>query len=268
MCLCVVTLPALLASLGFAAADCTFRTSRDELGVALTAAEAAYVTLDVAEFQRATTDVDFVVPCLDALVSTDLAASLHRIRGLGRFADGDPDGALVALRAARVLQPDYVFPEEVLPPGFELRTLYEELDPTPGEGRKLPKPRGGSLVFDGRDGRFRPDDTDALYQRTDRGGTVVETRVLAPSDPTPSYPGVRKRQTAFLASAGVTAVGAGVLYGLAWSSRGTLDDLDASWTEDDLLAVQRRTNSLFGASIAVGALAVGQGVLGLAWSEP
>ena len=252
-----------------ASADCTFRTSAAELATALQAAEGAYATLDLGEFQRAMTDVDLVVPCLEEPVTPSLAAGLHRVRGLGRYAEGDEDAAAAALATARVLDPAHSYSEDVLPKGFELRELYESL-PTDAEpaGVKLPRPRDGTLVVDGAEERVRPPDRSILFQRTGEDGLVVETRYLTPSDPVPWYPGARKRQTALLAGSAATAVAAGVLYGLAWSSRGALQDVDPSWTDADLTAIQARTNGLLFASIGVGAVAAGGAGAALLWSGP
>lgn len=246
-----------------ARADCTFSASAEDLAIAVQAAEEAYTTLDEELFQRATIEVDFVVPCLDTPVSPELAIQLHRLRGLGSFAAGDTDSATDALEAARALAPDYVFPEEILPIGFELRDRYEAMPTEPGEARRMPRPRHGALWLDGDPARMRPTDHATLFQQVDDAGQVVQTRYLSPDDPLPHYPGVQKRRTSWLVASGLAALASGTLYGLSWSSRSGLQQVDASWTEAQLTQLQRRTNGLFWLSAASGGLAVGGTVFAL-----
>ncbi len=243
-------IPSLYALGAAAFAACGMRTSTADLDTALAAAEKAYAELDTAEFARASIEVDFVVPCLAEAATPALAARLHRMRGLGSFADSDSDAALAAFRAARRLEPGYVFPEALLPPGFEVREIYEGLPTDPGPSERLPRPRRGEILIDGSDDRQRPTDRMVLFQHLDGGPPT--TRYLAPSDPVPWYPGVRKRQTAWIGVAAGTAAAAATCYGLSWASRGALERADASWTDPQLVEVQTRTNALFFASIALG----------------
>ncbi len=122
-----------------AQAACTFDASAEQLTTNIDAAEKAYVSLDVPEFQRAMTEVDYLLPCLTDPVAPDLAAELHRIRAIGQYVDGHKSVAVLAsLRAAKGLEPDCVFPTEVLPEGFELRDQYEATPTTLAETHRLP----------------------------------------------------------------------------------------------------------------------------------
>jgi len=239
-------------------AACTFDARPERLDRSLLAAETAYVALDVDAFQTAMTEVDFMVPCMVEPVSADVAVRLHRVRGLGRFIDSDPQGARLSLQAARYLAPDYVFPEEVMPKGFELRDVYEAL---PGEAvatQRLPRARGGEVFVDGVQVRERPADASALVQVFVAGDDPVST-YLGPTDPLPYYPGVDRTRTALLASAATTSLGAAALYGGAWAAHGRLD---RATNEDELQARQAQTNALVGAA---GAAAVASAVqVGLA----
>ncbi len=243
-------------------AACTFDATPERLRAALEEAEQAYVSLDVSEFQRAMTEVDFMVPCLVQPVDPEVAVRLHRIRGLGQFIDGDAQGATTSLLAARRLAPDYVFPESVLPKGFELRDLYEGLTPDPDAVVRMPRPSGGTLVVDGHHTRERPTESASLVQVFVEGEAHLSS-YLPPEAPLPEYPGVHKARNALLWSAAATSVGSAVLYGSAWSARSRLDE---ATNNDELLARQANTNLLVGGSSA---LAVGAAVqIGLAlWSE-
>ncbi len=244
-----------------AAADCTFQTLPDELSEAIGAAEEAYSTLDEERFRRATTEVDFVLPCLSDPVDSVLATRLHRLRGLGYFAAGDLQAATEALQSARVLDPDYVFPESILPVGFELRDRYEALPGTEGTLRRMPRPRRGALWLDGSESGQRPLDRAALFQQLDPAGQVLQTHYLSPTDPLPSYPGIHKRQTNWLIASAGTAALASTLYGLSWVSRAQLNTVDASWDADQLDRVQRRTNTLFWLSAVSGVVGLSEVVV-------
>lgn len=198
-----------------ARAGCTFHATPERLDAALATAERAYASLDVPAFERSMTEVDFVVPCLDAPVSPEVAARLHRMRGLGRFAAGDVPGADRSLQAARRLEPAYVFAEEMLPRGFELRDRYEALSTEPLPTQRLPRPsRDARPWIDGTPSRQRPVDTPTVWQ-LERGGALVETRYLEPSEPTPWYPGANRSQLPWIAGAGATGAAAAVAFGVA-----------------------------------------------------
>jgi hypothetical protein len=259
--------PLLLATISAAHADCTFRASPERLAEALDAAERAYVSLDVPEFERAMTEVDFVVPCLETPAPPATVARLHRMRGLGRFAAGDREGAAASLQAARRLEPDYVFSDEVLPKGFELRDLYEQLPADPPTVERLPRPGRDTVTWlDGTASTARPVDVPTLWQLVQDGSTR-ETRYLEPGETTPWYPGANKDQLPWLVGAGATAVGAGVAYGAAASLErqvtrpGTgplrFSDLDA------LDAHQATTNALVLTSAGLASAAAAELVVGL-----
>lgn len=246
-------------------AECTFRAGGADVSRALDAAERAYVTLDLELFEKATTEVDFVVPCLEAMLDVATAARLHRLRALGRFADGDRDGALLELTAAKVLEPTYVFPLDVLPEGFELRLLYEGVDPAAGgEVVRLPRPRAGSLVLDGSATRSRPVDRPVVFQRLE-GGEVVQTQMLAASDPVPWYPGLSQRRTILAVSSLATAA---VATGFYVAAVQTDARLDAAANEEDLRARARTADLLGGVGLGLYAVAGAGGVAAVVVGRP
>ncbi|MEQ1565662.1 MAG: hypothetical protein ABMA64_08495 [Myxococcota bacterium] len=239
-------------------ADCAFRADTSDLARVLSAAEAAYVTLDPSEFERAMTELDYVVPCLDEPVSPADAAHLHRLRGIGRFVEGDAEGALAALAAARTLEPAYVFPAEVFPPEYELRRLYEALPAEAGETARLPRARGGQLLLDGVVSQRRPVERPVVFQWVDEQGAVRGTSYLGPDLPVPSYPGVRRQRTALLLTGALTAGLAAASYGVAWSAAGSLVPPEPGWDDADLRSVQRRANTFTGVSLGLSIAAAGQ----------
>ena len=245
---------------GSASAACTFRVEATRLDVALDDAMAAYASLDVGAFRKAMAEVDYMVPCLSEPAPPEVAASLHRVRGIGQFVDGRPDDVLSSMRAARVLAPDYRFEPEVLPLGFELRTQYEAIDSAPGATWRLARPKGGTLWMDGSPSQERPRDRAVLLQVVEEDGTVQQSRYLAPADPTPTYGGVNGRRFLVWSTATATAVGAGALYGAAWATRGGLPDAGSN---DELAALKSRTNGLAAGASALAVGAVVQGVWAL-----
>jgi hypothetical protein len=247
-------------------AACTFRATPERLREALDSAEAAYVSLDVAEFERAMTEVDFVVPCLEATVDPAIAARLHRMRGLGRFAAGDQEGARESLLAARRIEPTYVFTTDVLPPGFELRQVYEQLPVEAGETQRLPRPaRDASAWFDGVEARERPVDVPVLWQL--RTGDGVQTRYLEPAEAMPWYPGANRDQLPWLVGSAATGVAAGTLLGLARYNHqlvtNPVDGTERFGDEAALEAQQQRTNVLAAVGVGLGTAAVGELVVAL-----
>ncbi|MBX2798636.1 MAG: hypothetical protein KTR31_13225 [Myxococcales bacterium] len=247
----------LLLSSQAAQAACTFEATVEGLDAALANAEQAYVSLDLSAFQNASTEADFLVPCLAEPVQIGTAARLHRLRGLGYFADGDRDAMRASLWTARHLQPQYVFPESMLPVGFELRDLYEDLAADAGETKRLSRPREGALFFDGQPTRERPLSRAALFQRADGSGAVVHTTYLAPGDEVPWYPGIRTRRTRWLLGSAGVGLAAGVLYGFAWQSFTRINQRDPGWTDADLQRLRTQNNVLFWSSTALAVTSVG-----------
>ena len=220
-------------------AACTFNASLDLLESNIQAAQTAYVGLDVGEFQRAMTEVDYLLPCLTEPVSPQLAAELHRIRAIGQYVDGKREAVAASLSAARSLEPDYSFSTDVLPEGFELRLMYEATVPST-EGSRLPRPgRDTTLYIDGSAARLRPDRA-ALLQIAGASG-VSDSHYLLPAEPLPDYPGVDRRRNTLLTSALITGAASLTLYGGAWISDQSLkgvansEELDRTATRTNLL---------------------------------
>ena len=238
-----------------ALADCTFETTPADIERMLSDAESAYSSLEEQTFARATTELDFFLPCVEAPLTQAIAARLHRVRGLGRHVAGDVDGAHLSLARGRALEPAYTFPEAMMPEGFELRTWYEQLQPGPPQTRTLPKLRHGSLWIDGVQTRELPVEREipVIWQQIDEQGSAVVTRYLEPMAPLPDYPGVRRAERTWLAAAALTSSAAAGLYSLAWISRSRLARAD---DPAQLRPIQVETNALGAASVALTAASV------------
>lgn len=284
--------PALLVSLllalaGPARAACDAPADTTAITSAISDAEATFADLDIAAFKEATDRIRAVIPCLQDPVTRRVAAEVHRFLGIRAFGDRDP-AAPTYFAAARSIEPDYVFPPELIPEGNPLHQVYRSIDLTTGRSVPVSEPAGGYLQFDGRSGAERPAAWPTLFQRFDSSGAVVDTRYLHPGDPLPDYPVKRVRivvvdpgpepvepivpvrpppspaRTPLLVGALSAAAATGVMYGMAGVAKGTFND--PSTPDADLDALRRRANTLSVASAVTGTVGLGLGVgVALTW---
>lgn len=172
------------------AADCLAPAGLDELDVALEHAELGYADLDSAAFQQGLDEVALIVPCLDALVSLELAARLHRLSGLSAYGQGEQEEALGAFAAARAADPAYRFPYDLVPPGHALHGLFETAMLADADAEPMPEPLGVALYLDGVPASGRQPDRPTIFQVVD-DGAVVTSAWLAMGRELPEYPQLR-----------------------------------------------------------------------------
>lgn len=270
----------LLATAGFAA-DCAEPASSTDLTSSIADAQATIARLDIDAFKAATDKLDALLPCLDDPVTRNVAAEVHRFKGIRAFADRDADAATVMFRAGRVLEPGYVMPDDLIPQGNPIRTAYEEVAYGDPEFDLLPTPAGGGYVqLDGRTTNQRPRTWATLYQRFDGQGALVETAYLMPSTPVPEYPiqvgevvvaipyedevFEDKKPVALLGAAVAAGLTTGILYGMAGLEHGRFNNPN---TPDELLnPAADRANALVIASAITGTATLGLGVgVALRW---
>jgi hypothetical protein len=235
-------------------AACLSASAVAELEERLASAEKAYIDLDAAGFGRALDDARLLLPCLGDVASPAIAAHYHRLEGVRLYAAGQQDQALAAMRAARVLDPGYRFPDELLPPDHALRQAFEALDPSEGRTDRPPQPRDGELAFDGTRTPRRPLDRATLVQLVDPAGSVSQTAWLAPGAPLPAYRArPRTRDRLLLASSALLAASAG-FYGWAWTTHAPF--ADPSVTDlaelETLQAESRGLTAASGATLGLG----------------
>ena len=252
-------------------------------------AQAAFGATKVPEFQAAALELDALVPCLMEPVDPELAALVHRMKGLSAFIGRDQDRAREAFAAARVLQPDYSWPESLIPWGHPLLGLYEALPITGTAFETVPTPASGWVYMDGRPSEPRPLEWPTILQVSDAEGAIQLSSYLWPGEPVPDYgiepvvelslepPPSSVEQPAIpvavaatsttvrtgprpwmLATAGGAAVASGVLYALAARSGDQYWDTATPYA--DLDAARGRTNGLVLASAGVAGVALGTGV--------
>jgi hypothetical protein len=271
--------------------SCPGLTLGSSLRTAAEQAQAAFGATKVPEFQVAIAEIDALVPCLMEPVDPELAALVHRMRGLGAFIERDQDRARQAFASARALQPDYSWPEDLIPWGHPLLGLYQALPTDEAAFETVPPPASGWVYMDGRPSEPRPLEWPTIMQVSDAEGAVQLSSYLWPGDPLPEYsielapsqllavpeptPGdesalpatvaatsttVRTGPRAgLLAAAGGAAVASGVLYALAARSHDQYWDPATPYA--DLDGARGRTNGLVLASAGAAGLALGSGVV-------
>ena len=232
------------------------RPPLDALEAQLEAAEHAYAALDVVVFTNSLDEAALLLPCVNQPMTPAVAAHFHRMEGLRLFGAGDEDAALDALRAARVLDPRYRFPEDVLPSDHALRKQYDALGVADTSTWRPPRPTHGTLAFDGLPSRLRATDRATVFQELDESGLPATTEYLYPGQPTPHYAAVPRTRNRLLAGSVGAALIAGTFYTLAWTSRAAFDDPDnTGMTLDGLESLRTQTQVFSG--LSVGFLVVG-----------
>lgn len=245
----------LAAALARAADGCPLPRRAEELDAALAVVEGAWGE-DEAAFLDAVGRARGVLACVAEPVPPAVAARMHRAEGLAAFLGRDAEASARAFAAARALDPEYRFPETMVPPNNPLETTFGLL-PAGAATARVPAPAGGrTLWFDGTATRARPEDRPTVFQVQDADGAVRTSAWLPTDAPLPYRARGEGLRLPLLIGAGVAAAGAGALYALAADAHG---DYEGSASPDDADANRARVNVLVGASAGAGAVAVGVG---------
>ncbi len=270
--------------------SCPELTLGNDLQAAASQAELAFEATKVDEFLGATDDLVRLVPCMLEPVEPAMAAHVHRMMGLRSFVQRNQDQARQAFAASRVLEPEFTWPEELIPWGHPLLAIYAALDTEAAAFETPPAPEAGWVYMDGRPSEPRPLEWPTIMQVSDGEGAIQLSSYLWPSQPLPDYgttstvsvvaPAAAGDSTSAsdipitgaatattvrngprgwaIATAGGAAVASGVLYALA--ARSGQDYQDPATPYADLEATRRRTNGLVLASAGAAGVAVGTGV--------
>lgn len=153
----------------------------------LVAAETAYASLDEDGFFAALSRAEQRLGCLNSVASPGLSAHLHRLEGLAAFARRDPEAARLDFAAARRADGDYAFPTTLIPPGHELRKLYESYDLSQVTTVRVAAPATGTIYFDGVASTIRPTNVPTVAQVVAPSGTPLQSAWLAPGAPMVAY---------------------------------------------------------------------------------
>lgn len=160
------------------ASTCPAATDVSSLSALLDAAEKAYWTdLEPGVFAEKFKAAEAVLECLGSVVEPRLAARVHRVEGLNAWLASDADATSRSFTAARYLDYEYQFPQE-LPPTAPERALFARIAPEPPPTQALVAPKDGSYSFDGTWTNARPLGRPTIYQRIKTDKSVVETLYL------------------------------------------------------------------------------------------
>lgn len=223
----------------------------------LETAERSYGELDTDGFFMASDQARLLIPCVSAVLPTRLAARYHRVEGLRRFTANDQRGSEWALSGAAGLEPDYVFPTELLPANHRLRETYLNGLQVPTRFERLRPPADGDMVFDGVHGPARPVDRATIYQRTSGDGAVSGTWYLMPDNQLPPYAGVPRARNRLFAGAAASGGAAGLTALLGDSARRRFDDRGQDHTLDELKSLRTQTQVYGGLTGVFSTAAVG-----------
>ena len=257
------------------AGECIIPAYSTDLLDAVDDAEDTFRSLDIAAFLEATGRLEALLPCLADPVPRQVAAQVHRYLGIRAYGERNLQDAEVRLMAGRALEPEYTFPDALMPQGHPVREFYAALEVDESLYAFAPPPASGYLQFDGQTSNQRPTDWATVVQRFDGTGKIVETVYLLPGQPLPTYPvqvGAYPAvfplpepepdpggpPTSLLVATGVTALSTGILYGLAGHAHGQFQDPDTPDARLDGLA--GRANALSVASAITGTATLGFGV--------
>ncbi|MEQ1507808.1 MAG: hypothetical protein ABMB14_36605 [Myxococcota bacterium] len=261
--------------------DCADPVPLDRWVAELDRAEAGFASVDAAGFADRLDEASIDLGCVASAVSPPLAARYHALIGLRQYVDGRLDDTRASFAAVRAADPGFALSTAIVPDGHEVHGLLAGAAPST-TGSPIPSPRDGEVVLDGRIATERPLDRPAILQWIDDDGAVELTRYLLPADPLPAYPIAaiasevppaeasapgpsrdrrdRRHRAWVLGVSGLAAAGSGALYGLAAHDAARFGGpLPEDWGRAELVGLQRRTNGLVVASVALGGVAVGAG---------
>jgi hypothetical protein len=259
----------LLALAGVAVAACPSTSA--VLNATLEHAESAFVELDASRLRSDAGDVTREALCLSDRPGRGTIARLHRVVGLAAFIDQDDERARSAFAAAKLIEPEYRFPAELVPDGTPAAELYASASATPAATAPIPAPRDGRVEIDGEPASARATDRPALALIVGADGAVVASAYVWPADPLPSYevaqpqlaqrpaPGARRGPNRpLLAVAGASLLAAGAVYGANLAVHAGYDDLDPYSPEGQRL--RTKNNALVITDAALGVVVIGAGV--------
>lgn len=251
----------LVALAAAATADCSAPRSLAELGASNAFAERAWGE-DAAVFDEAAAALEPTLACVIEVIPPTEAARVHRIRGLLAFRKRDLEGATAAFAAARELDPEYRFPDALVPEGNPVETLYRNAR-TAQELQRFDAPkRGWTLRLNGAEATTRNDATPVVVQVVDPVGRVQTGAWIAEHAVLPPYPTWREglRTPLVVAGASAVAVGAGLwAFGAA-----TRPDPASLASADEGEAAEARQAAIGGG--AIGAAALGLGTIGIGFA--
>lgn len=256
-------------STGGAHAACETPSSVADLGMVLDEAMGSFGRLEIEAFNTSVQDVEQRLPCLDEPISRSAAAAYHRVTGLAHFLDRDAPQARKSFASARLIEPDYAFPTDVVPEGNPIRVDYEAVDPEVGPFETASAPKNKSVRLNGMLSIRRPLPLPMIVQVLDGRGAVESTTLVAGGVPLPMIeegalatkpkvpraPSSGPNKGLLIASAAGLGV-AGILYGGALATQSGFQNTD---DVGSLKGRRSSNNALVVASAGVAAASLGLG---------
>lgn len=252
------------------AIPCSTPSTSSDLAVRLDEAESAYARLDPGGFIAALDEGRELLPCVVDTVSRPLVARLHRAEGLAAFLDREPSRAAQAFAAARTVEPNYRFPDAIVPAKHPIRMTYFALETGQGAYEEVPAPAGGHLLLDGRDATRVPEDWPVVVQVVDDEGGIMATGYVWPGEDLPAYTpapvtgssGEERDRSAVVAGLGVTSgLSALATAGLLVAANAVATTWWATPVDDpDAAALRARANGLTVGAVATGSLSAATGI--------
>lgn len=121
----------------------------ERLAAVVAAAETAFRELEMVAFEARVVEANGILPCVDAVLSPALAAAFHRMEGIAAFSRRDLKVAEEAFAAARLVDPDYIFPTDLIGPDHPILSHYIRRDLSALPVRDLPLPPDTAIWVDG-----------------------------------------------------------------------------------------------------------------------
>lgn len=242
--------------------ECVEPIQPEALDTALEQAETAFAELDDIGFRDKVNEIaGILLPCVAQALPRPVVARYHRAMALHLFTIGDEAGALAAIDAAKLTDPEFTFSDDLLPPNHPLREHMQSVEPDDAS-RKVPEPRSGSIAFDGTVTRDRSKTLPVLVQLFDEQGLSQSTTYLAPREPLPPYRAIPRQRTTLILASATSLIVSGTMYSLAWAQRGNLvqSAQDPAFSKELLDAKRNRTNALVVGSSVFFGISVGTGV--------
>ena len=246
-----------LAATALAWAGCEPADNAD-VSRAVDEAMVSYGAFEVDGFRASTDAAVEAASCLREVVSPEVAAGLHRVRGLRSFLDKDFGDAEYHFAAARLADPAYAWPVDIAPEDGPLLRRYVALAVEGGDA--VPEPARGSLLIDGLSQPARPAGVPGLLQSISPAGDPLTTRLLDARDDL-SIDGLvfqRRRSRPFWVAAAACGLAAAGTYGVALGQHAAFQRAADTGDADRIRSAASASRGL---TITSGVLAAGGGAL-------
>jgi hypothetical protein len=251
-------------------AACDQPTSVVQLSDASRLAEEAFAKLDAdGLLTQSSLARSQILPCVQEIITKRNAAAFHRLMALEAFINGNESRVVSELHAALILEPGYLFPENVAGPGHPLLALYKRAETSDdGVAERTYPPANGYMMVAGVRNAARHSKTPVIIQAFGPHGELLETRYVQPGEASPNWSGNVFGLTAedlgikhplldskpWYIAGTVTLVASAVLYGIALNQKHQYTDPATS--DDQRPELENRVNGLGTASVITGASGV------------